>query len=212
MPLLDFPQTRSLLAKYGLPLAKTAYARDAATLAKHVDSLKPPFVLKAVGPTIKHKTERGLVVVGIHTHHELERSVAHMTNLLEPSERRSSGFIVQETLRGAELIIGAKRDPSFGPVVLFGTGGIYAELLDDVAVRTAPLSIDDCREMVAETKASKFLAGFRGMKADANEIYSLLMKTSKLIDQEKHVVELDFNPVIATGNGAFIADARVVVE
>ncbi len=213
MPLLGFAQTRALLNKYSLPYVKAAYASDVETIMAHADSLgiKPPYVLKATGPTIKHKTERGLVNVGIHTKEELRHTLLKMQK--EIAGEKGAGFLLQEMLTGAELIIGAKRDASFGPTVLFGTGGIYAELLDDVSVRPAPITHAEAMEMIMETKASKFLNGFRGMKADGNEIAKLLVNTSRLIDSEKEVRELDFNPVIATiGDGAVIVDARIVVQ
>ena len=209
MPLLGFRESRALLAKYQLPLAKSAFAKTPGALLKAAEGISPPFVLKATGPNIKHKTERGLVNVCIHTREELLHAAQKMA---AQARGEDAVLVVQETLRGAELIIGAKRDASFGPVVLFGTGGIYAELLDDVAVRTAPLSRKDALEMIASTKARKFFEGFRGMKANREEIVSLLLKTSRLVEKEKSVVELDFNPVIAGENGAFIVDARLVVE
>lgn len=210
MPLLGFDETRRMLAKYSLPAVKSVYSKNAGNALSQAKKLRPPFVLKAVGPSIMHKTEKGLVAVGIHTLGELSHNLALFKKKIEGE--KNAGFLVQETVRGAEFIIGAKRDASFGAVVLFGTGGIYAELLDDVAVRTAPLTREDALQMIGETKARKFLEGFRSMKVNREQIVSLLQKTSLMIEKEKSVVEADFNPVIADSSAALIADARVVVQ
>ncbi len=109
--------------------------------------------------------------------------------------------------------MGGKRDPAFGGVVLFGSGGIFTELYEDVSMRVTPLTAKDAREMIHETKSRKFFSsqGFRGRKANKQSIVKLLLKTSKLLEARLEVKELDFNPVIAWKEKAVVVDARVVL-
>ena len=208
MRLLSFPETQKLLEKYSLPLVPTVATYSSAELYTAFASMKKPVVVKPSGPSVLHKTEKGLVFLNLSQKEQLEQAVKAI------SAGAGSGFqfLMQQQLSGAELIIGGKRDPSFGPVVLFGTGGIYAELLDDVSVRVTPLSERDAREMIFETKARKFVEGFRSRKMNEKGMVELLLKTSELMQKEESVKELDFNPVIASEKDAFIVDARVLVE
>ena len=208
MPLLSFEQTRMLLGKYNLPLVPTIAAAGKREAMSAASSLGFPLVLKASGPTINHKTEKGLVYVGISCREQLEENLEELAAKL--AGEGESVFLLQKQLSGAELIIGGKRDEVFGPVVLFGTGGIYAELLDDVSTRVCPVGIEDARQMLWETHAAKFIKGFRSRKMDEKAMVALLLKTSQLMLENEWVAELDFNPVIANETGATIVDARVV--
>ncbi len=169
-----------------------------------------PLVLKANGPSINHKTERGLVYTHISCKEQLEQDARELTEKIagEPEAK----ILLQRQLSGAELIVGGKRDSVFGPVVLFGTGGIYAELLDDVSTRVCPLSRQDAKQMLYGTHARKFIAGFRSRKMNEGTMTELLLKTSKLLMENNWVLELDFNPVIANEASATIVDARIVVK
>lgn len=205
--LLSFPETKKLLEKYSLPLVATIATSSASELYTAFASMKKPVAVKASGPSVLHKTEKGLVFLNVSHGEQLEQAV----KAISAGAGGSFQFLMQQQLSGAELIVGGKRDASFGPVVLFGTGGIYAELLDDVSIRVVPLYQKDAREMIYETKARKFIEGFRSRKMDEEQMVDLLLKTSELMEKEENVVELDFNPVIATETQAWIVDARVLV-
>ncbi len=113
---------------------------------------------------------------------------------------------------GVECIIGAKRDPQFGPIVLFGAGGIFVELIKDMAIRLAPTSRDAARSAIAGSAAARLLEGYRGSPpADIESMAELLVQISRFISLNDDVLEVDLNPVIATEKGAWIADARLVV-
>lgn len=206
---LSFPETRKLLEKHCLPLVPSVATASASELYSAFARAKKPVVIKASGPGVLHKTEKGLVFLAVRSKEQVEEAVNAI------SANAGAGgfqFLMQQQLSGAELIIGGKRDASFGPVVIFGTGGIYAELLDDVSVRVAPLDERDAREMLYETHAKKFIQGFRSRKMDEGLMVELLLKTSELMQKEERVAELDFNPVIAGENSAVIVDARVLVN
>ena len=205
--LLPFEETRRLLKEFGLPLVHTVCTRDPNEVRYQFASLREPAVLKATGAGLSHKTEKGLVFLSITCREQLD-------DCLKKIAAAGSGysFLLQRQVSGAELIIGGKRDASFGPVVLFGTGGIYAELLDDVSVRPAPLSFRDATQMMMETHAKRFAKGFRGRSMNLKVMGRLLVKASHFIAARKEVTEFDFNPVIANEESAVIVDARVIVQ
>ena len=124
------------------------------------------------------------------------------------------GVLVQKMLSGGrEVILGGKRDPSFGPVVMFGLGGVYVEVLEDVALRLAPLTREDAEEMVAEVRGSRLLQGVRGEPpADTEAIVEALLALSKLLVECPEVAEVDINPLLVFERGAAAVDARVVVK
>jgi len=209
MPLLSFAESKALLDKYCLPLVQTVATRSEKELFVKFAEMPKPVVLKASGPGVMHKTEKGLVFLNISFRDQLEDAIAHIRSAAGSPDFQ---FLMQQQAKGAELIIGAKVDASFGPVVLFGTGGIYAELLDDVSVRAAPITDKDASEMLLETKASKFLSGFRSMSMSKEKMAFLLVQASRLIAENPRVREVDFNPVIASADNAVIVDARIIVE
>ena len=205
---LSFAESKLLLDKYALPLVPTTATRSPRELLVKFAEMRKPAVLKASGPGVMHKTEKGLVFLNLHYNAQIEEAARQIQANVEGDFQ----FLLQEQLSGAELIVGGKVDNSFGPVVLFGTGGIYAELLDDVSVRVAPLSPEDARQMLWETHAKKFIKGFRSRKMNEEKMISLLLKTSSLMAENPQIKELDFNPVIANEESAVIVDARIIVD
>jgi acyl-CoA synthetase (NDP forming) len=124
------------------------------------------------------------------------------------------GVSVQKMARpGTEVIIGMTKDAQFGPVLMFGLGGILVELLKDVSFRIVPLEREDAREMIREIKGYPILEGFRGMEpADVSILEEILLKISRFVDDHPEIKELDLNPIFAYRDGAIAADARVVLE
>ncbi len=208
----SYAETKALLRKYHLPACSEAFFKRESELVKAVRRLSFPFVLKALAPREVHKTEAGLVKTMLHSEREVLAAFKQISENACKHGIVLEGFLLQEQKSGVEFIIGGKRDPVFGETVLFGSGGLLTELFQDVAVRVAPLTRQDVREMVFETKASAFFSekGFRGKKVDFDAIASIILKTSRLMLKEKRVQELDFNPVIASGREACIVDARVI--
>lgn len=207
MVLLDLLESRGLLEKYGIKFAKGALAKSESALANACRKLGFPLAMKIYAPKISHKTDIGGIKLNIQTPEEAKRAFAQLS--------RISGFrgaYLQKMLSGTEIIIGGKRDAQFGPVVLFGLGGIYVELLKDVSMRVCPLSAKDAEEMIGEIKGYALLSGARGkQKANLQKIKSYLLKVSKLMQKEK-IAELDINPLFAFGNEVLAVDARVVKQ
>ncbi len=160
-------------------------------------------VLKAVSPKIVHKWERGAVVLDVTTEEELEH---HFYRLLSTFGGK---VMVQEQVSGAELFLGAKKDPQFGPVVLFGLGGIFVELYEDVSIRAAPVDTEEALEMVNEIKGRRLLEGFRGHRVNKEALARLIAKFSRFV-YENVPEEMDVNPLIARGDQFWAVDVRVV--
>ncbi|MBI2445917.1 acetate--CoA ligase family protein [Candidatus Micrarchaeota archaeon] len=209
--LLDVRDSLQLLDRYRLAYPKTALCEGKADVLDQASGMAFPLVLKASSRQQSHKTEKGLVQLGIRDLDEL----AHAFDRLAYKSRHFEldAFVVQEQAHGAELMVGALRDSVFGPSVLFGLGGVLTELLQETAVRVCPLAKRDAQALLSETKARIFFqnGGFRGKKASAKPVLDVLLKTSKLMEKES-VESLDFNPVMADEKKALIVDPRIVVQ
>jgi acyl-CoA synthetase (NDP forming) len=170
-----------------------------------------PAVLKAVGPGILHKTEVGGVVLDLTTEGALSRAYRQMRERLGPA---MSGALVQRQVRGGvEVIVGATDDPTFGPLVLYGSGGTLVELQADVAFRLQPLTDADARALLEEVAGTARLRGFRGAPpADEGALRELILRVSALLEACPEVREMDLNPVMVLEKGAVVVDARVRVS
>jgi acetyltransferase len=173
--------------------------------------------VKLDSPDILHKTEAGGLKLNIKTAAELKdayRQVMGNARRYNP-KARINGVLIQEMVSGGtEVIIGVNNDPQFGPTVMFGLGGIFVEILKDVSLRVAPLSLEDALEMIREIKGFKILSGARGRaKADIPAIADTLVRVSRMaLDLESRLSELDINPllVLPEGLGVRVADALVI--
>jgi acetate---CoA ligase (ADP-forming) len=201
-----------VLACYGLPLVASRRAADPAGAADGAAELAGPVALKAIVPGLVHKTEAGAVRLGVAP--ETARAAAEeMRDELTAAGRPPEGFVVQAMApEGVELLAGIAQDPSLGPLIACGAGGITAELTADVAVRITPLTDVDAAEMLRSLRMLPLLEGYRGRPAcDLAAIEDILLRLSALVEAHPEVVELDLNPVRALPRGAVVVDARVRV-
>lgn len=168
-----------------------------------------PVVSKVVSPDIIHKTDVGGVVVGIERPEELEKVYKRFSGM-----KGFAGLVVEEMLRGVELIIGAKADYQFGPVVLLGIGGVGVEIYKDTAIRMAPLKEADIPSMVGDLAAGEILSGFRGSEPVNMEILTRMMIdfSSLVSGLEGDVESIDLNPVMCDSSRCVIADARIILK
>ena len=183
---------------------------------KAADEIGYPVALKVMSADIPHKTEAGVIKLGVRSETELATSFGEILEKAKKfkADAKIDGVLIQEMAeKGVELIIGMKRDASFGPVIMFGLGGIFVEVFKDVSFRIPPLSMRDAREMIEEIKGSKLLKGYRGMeKMDVEAIASTLMSVAGLsLDLGEEIRELDINPVIVypRGKGIKVVDALI---
>ncbi len=207
--MLNVFETAELLRSHGISVPVTRYAKSLGTLLENASTMSFPLVLKVASMQASHKTERGLVQLGIT---DLDELVLAFKQVRKKSVGLAiDALVLQEQVTGVEFIIGGKKDAVFGETVLFGSGGILTELVGDYSLRVCPLSESDALDLISETKAAAFFKGFRGKKASKHKILSLLMKTSALLEENKNITELDFNPVIASLDNAWVVDARLDV-
>jgi acetyl coenzyme A synthetase (ADP forming)-like protein len=199
---LDVDATRALLEAYGVPLVPQRVAATKLAAVEVARALGYPVVLKTAAPGA-HKTEQGGIAL------DLVGDAA----VLEAAERIGAPLLVQPYVRGGtELLAGVVQDPVFGPLVAFGPGGVFAELIGEAQFRLAPLTELDAAELVRSGKAGRLVAGFRGTPpADEAALLDLLLRLSILADDLPEVVELDLNPVLALPDRCFAVDARIRV-
>jgi len=214
---LGLQEGLELLARAGITTAKGGLAQTSEEAARIADEIGYPVVLKVDSPDLPHKTELGLVKAGLNSRAELESAFMDMKRKLQAMKKPASirGFLVQEMVKGGvEVIIGMKREPRMGPVLLFGLGGIFTEVMKDFSLRVCPVSQADVREMIREIKGFRLLEGFRGSPpADVNALEKALLKVSQLaIAIEGQVEEIDINPLIVLpkGQGVRAIDALII--
>jgi acetate---CoA ligase (ADP-forming) len=208
--------SKRIVAAYGIPTVRERLF-DLEQIAELKRSPFPfPVVIKVESPHIPHKTEAGAVMTGIRSLSALKQGARDIVRSAQAYRADASidGVLVQETCSGTEVILGAFVDASFGPVVILGLGGIYAELLKDVTRRFAPVSKSTAMEMVLELKAAPIFEGYRGMPAlDIDALADAISRLSHLIaHHEGRISEIDINPVFVGRAGATVADALVVVK
>ena len=208
---LILPEALQMLQAYGILVADYQVVHQKADLKKAMDQIKSPVALKVISPEISHKSDMGGVALNIHSLSEAEKIFDKFRKLTP--ERRSSVLVQKMILDGKEVILGAKRDPSFGPVVLFGLGGIYVEVLKESSLRVAPITRSEAEEMILELKAATILKGIRGERPlDIKALVEYLLRLSQLMMDFPEIDGIDINPVKALEKGAVAVDARIVLN
>ncbi len=196
-------KSRFRLLPYGW--AKTKI--ESHLIARHIGY---PVALKIISDEISHKTDVGGVKVGIRNDQALSLAYDEIMENAKTHEARIKGILVQKMARkGVELIVGGKRDPQFGHMIILGMGGVYVEIFRDISARLCPISERDVEEMIEELKSHPIIEGARGRKGISVEgLKELMLATCRLM-QKENIEELDLNPVIFDENGYDIVDARM---
>ena len=214
---LDELAGKQLLASFGISVPRSLVIQDAGAAAAACGSLKPPLALKVMSPDILHKSDAGGVRVGLNGAPELEEAVRAMMKRPAIENARLDGFLVEEMVpSGVEMVIGGIRDPLFGPLVMVGLGGIFVEVMQDVAFRICPITRLDAGEMLDELKGAALLRGTRGRKPVSREaVLDVLLKVGGegglLMIHGDEIAEADINPLIVSEHGAVAVDARFVL-
>ncbi len=210
-------QSKRILRAYGIPVTEEVLASSPEEAVKAAKGIGFPVALKIMSPDLLHKTDAGGVILNVSNEQEAEKAFLEIMGNVQNRRPDAAieGVLVQEMLRpGLEVIVGVKKDPVFGPAVVFGLGGIFVEVLKDAATRVAPLNEHDARSMIDEIRGKALLAGYRGeLPRDIDALIDILLKISRLaVELEDTVDEIDINPLILyeQGSGAVAADALVV--
>ncbi len=203
-------ESKLILKSYGIPVTKEELVQDLEGAKKAAQAIGYPVVLKACSHELTHKTEKGLIEVGIRDQGDLEEAFKRLS---QATQGLDAQYLVQEMVKGArELVIGMTRDPQFGPCVMFGLGGIFTEILRDVSFRVAPIQKRDAFEMMEEIKGKKILEAIRGMEAVDRELLAQsLVALGDLGMEQEHIQEVDVNPMIIRGRSPVAVDALVVL-
>jgi len=209
-------EAKAICMEYQIPVTTFKLAKNEEEAVEFAGQIGFPAVLKIVSPDIIHKSDAGGVMVNLKNSAEVKSAYGI---ILENAKEYNSaakivGVSVQEMApKSTEVIVGAIKDPQFGQTLMFGLGGIFVELLNDVAFRIAPITQEDAYEMVTKVKAYPLLKGYRNSPpADINAIINILLNTSKLVMDYPEIKELDLNPIMAYAKGAKTVDARIILE
>ncbi len=213
--LLNEVEAKQVLGEAGVPVTITTLATSAEEAAKQAEAAGYPVVLKVVSPDIAHKSDAGGVKLNLNNAGDVKAAydaiVASCTKAVPGA--KIIGVAVQHMApQGTEVIIGMTTDAQFGPVMMFGLGGIMVEVLKDVSFRLVPLTDRDANQMINEIKGRPILDGVRGQPAsDIDALRSTIVKVAKFVEDHPEVRELDLNPVFAYPDGAIAVDARIIV-
>ncbi|HCW68243.1 MAG TPA: GNAT family N-acetyltransferase, partial [Thalassospira lucentensis] len=215
--MLTEPEAKAVLECYGIPTVKTLAASSVEDAVKTADDIGYPVALKILSDDISHKSDIGGVALNLDSSDEVKNAATKMLRTVEKAfpTARVRGFTVQEMVKrsGArELIVGMTTDPIFGPVILFGHGGVEVEVVRDRAMALPPLNMKLARELVEGTRIYNLLKGYRDVPAvNLEDLYMTLVKLSQLVVHLGEVLELDMNPLLADKDGVIALDARIKV-
>lgn len=214
---LDEAAAKRVVATFGIPVPRCEIARDADDAAKKAVGLHTPLAVKVVSAAILHKSDVGGVRLGLAGPEEVRNAVREMSRLPGIANQRIDGWLVEEMApKGQELVIGAFRDPQFGPIVMVGLGGIFVEIIEDVAFRLCPIERQDAEAMIASLRGARLFDGARGREPiDRAAVVAALLAIGGrdgLMARLDSIAELDINPVLVGSRGLTAVDARIILE
>jgi acyl-CoA synthetase (NDP forming) len=208
-------ESRAVLTEYDIALPEAILATTGQQAQDAADTMAYPLAMKVVSPDIIHKSDAGGIKLNLRDAAEVGKAFSDIIGNAEKAitkERIVGTLISPMAAPGQECIIGMIRDPQFGPVIMFGLGGIFVEVLKDVSFRVAPLAQEDIEEMIEEIKGYKALTGIRGEKAkDVDALKDIISKLSRMAIDNPEIEEIDLNPVIVHEKGASIVDSRMII-
>jgi acetyl coenzyme A synthetase (ADP forming)-like protein len=208
-------EAKGIISQVGLPTTRYRFAKDKEEAVRAAHEIGYPVALKIVSPQVLHKSDVGGLALGIDGDDDLSASYNEIIKIVKdrvPGAEISGVLVEEMAAPSVEVIVGATRDPQFGPTVMFGVGGILTEIVKDVSFRVAPLGRDEAVKMMGEIKAHRVLEGARGLPpVDKEALADIIVKTSTLMVENPGIAAIDLNPVIVYGNSAKIVDARIIL-
>ncbi|MGQ9571804.1 MAG: acetate--CoA ligase family protein [Dehalococcoidia bacterium] len=208
-------ESKQILEEAGIPIASAQLATTREEAVAAARQIGLPVVLKIVSPEITHKSDVGGVKLNLRSQEEVAAAFDEIVAAARKAQPEATilGVSVQKMARpGIEVIMGMTQDPQFGPVLMFGLGGVFVEVLKDVAFRIVPLEPRDARQMIRDIRGFPVLEGFRGQEpADLAALEDMLLRLSAFVEKHPEIQELDLNPVFAYKDGALAVDARIVL-
>ena len=209
-------ESKKILKQIGIPVVETKLAKTQKEAVSFSQKIGFPVALKIISPDVIHKTDSGGVKLGLKNVSEVREAYHEILEAVRKQypDAIIHGVSVQKMVRpGTEVIIGTSKDPQFGPVIMFGLGGIFVEVLKDVAFRVIPIDRRDAQEMVKEIKGYPLLQGYRGKEpANITVLVEMILKISNLIHKNPQIKGLELNPIFAYKDSAVAVDARIILE
>jgi acyl-CoA synthetase (NDP forming) len=209
-------ESKKLLKQVGIPVVETRLARTKKEAVLQSQRIGFPVVLKIVSPDVVHKSDSGGVKLNLNNVTKVKTAYSEMIKTISQQypDAVIHGVSVQKMIRpGTEVIVGTSKDSQFGPVIMFGLGGIFVEVLKDVSFRIVPVSQRDAQEMIKEIKGYPLLQGVRGKESsDIPALVEMILKISNFVEEYPQIKELELNPIFAYRDGAVAVDARIILE
>jgi len=209
-------ESKKILKQAGISVVETKLAKTQKEAVSLSQKMGFPVALKITSPDVIHKSDSGGVKLSINSVTEVKKAYDEILKKVRKQypDATIHGVSVQKmALPGTEVIVGSSKDPQFGPVIMFGLGGIFVELLKDVSFRVIPVEQRDAQEMIKEIKGYPLLQGYRGKEpANISALVEIILKISKLIEENPQIKELELNPIFAYKNKAMAVDARIILE
>jgi acyl-CoA synthetase (NDP forming) len=209
-------ESKRILKQAGISVVETKLAKTQKEAVSLSQKMGFPVALKITSPDVIHKSDSGGVKLSLNNGTEVKKAYDEILKKVRKQypDAVVHGVSVQKMIRpGTEVIVGTSKDPQFGPVIMFGLGGIFVELLKDVSFRVIPVERRDAQEMIKEIKGYPLLQGYRGKEpANISALVKIILKISKLIEENPQIKELELNPIFAFGDKAVAVDARIILE
>jgi len=206
-------ESKEVIKNIGIKIPSSRLTKSENEAVQSANDFGFPVVMKLMSSQVLHKTDVGAVVIGLNSEEEVKNTYADFMKRFE--NVRISGVLVEKMVKsGLELIVGTNIDPTFGPVILFGVGGVLVEAIKDVVFRMCPTTKEQALGAINEIKARVLLEGYRGMpKVDKNELADIIVKLSELAwENRDYISEMDINPIISNEDGLFPVDARIIIK
>jgi acetyl-CoA synthetase (ADP-forming) len=211
-------ESKDLIAQYGIPVGEYKVVRSEDKAKSFSNKINYPVVAKLMSPDIIHKTEAGIVKLNLKSEEEVVKAYREIIDNAKKynANAKIQGINIQEMIKGGvvEIIVGALRDVNFGPIIMFGLGGIFIEIFKDVAYRVCPISKWEAEKMIKEIKAFPLLDGYRNTpKGDINAIVDIIRTCCEIMQENPEIEEIDLNPIIVfeRGKGLSAVDARIII-
>jgi acetyl-CoA synthetase (ADP-forming) len=209
-------ESKKILKQAGISVVETKLAKTQKEAVLLSRKMGFPVALKIISPDVIHKSDSGGVKLSLNNASDVKKAYDEILKKVKKQypDAVIHGVGVQKMARpGTEVIVGSSKDPQFGPVIMFGLGGIFVELLKDVSFRIIPLERKDALEMIKEIKGYPLLLGYRGKEpANISALVEIILKISKLVEENPHIKELELNPIFVYRDRAVGVDARIILE
>lgn len=203
---LSTEESKALMRKYGITLPKSVIVKSKKDAVLAARKIGYPIVMKVYSSKILHKSDVGGVKLNLKSSKEVSEAYDKLMKI-----KNVEAVIVQKFYEGHWVIVGMKRDPQFGPVIAFGLGGVFVEIIKDVVLRVAPINKKEAKAMINEIKGIKILEGARGgIKANKEKLAKIILKVSKLAMENKEIKEIDLNPIVVNNKEAVAVDVRIL--